>query len=274
VSTAEGRPAGALLPPGAPLAFHLLAKLTGAICNLDCTYCFFLSKDTLYPGSRFRMADDLVAAPRQTEFGLAKRASLSKFCRECGVRFACHGGCPKDRFTLAPDGEPGLHYLCPSYKAFFGHIRPAMEAMCRLLQAGQPPLRITARYAGAGRQAWRQRVVHLRLRPQMETLSWQLTQPAGRYSARWSPGLARSGSGKVIIWLHVIRVMDIAPGRDVMQGRIHLERLWHRLILGEASKRGHAPEPRNSSVFGQYHPNRVTKIPLQRRTLQYRASGN
>ena len=52
--------AGTLLPPGAPLAFHLLAKPTGAICNLDCTYCFFLSKDLLYPGSRFRMADDLL----------------------------------------------------------------------------------------------------------------------------------------------------------------------------------------------------------------------
>jgi len=24
--------------------FHLLAEPTGAICNLDCTYCFFLSK--------------------------------------------------------------------------------------------------------------------------------------------------------------------------------------------------------------------------------------
>jgi uncharacterized protein len=41
-------------------AFHLLAKPTGATCNLDCKYCFFLSKEMLYPGSRFRMADDLL----------------------------------------------------------------------------------------------------------------------------------------------------------------------------------------------------------------------
>ena len=26
---------------GAPLAFHVMAKPTGAICNLDCEYCFF-----------------------------------------------------------------------------------------------------------------------------------------------------------------------------------------------------------------------------------------
>src|SRR3954451_14031263 len=46
--------------PGAPPAFHLLAKPTGAVCNLDCSYCFFLSKEMLYPGSRFRMADELL----------------------------------------------------------------------------------------------------------------------------------------------------------------------------------------------------------------------
>ena len=46
--------------PGAPRHFHVLAKPTGAICNLDCKYCFFLSKEMLYPGDRFRMADHLL----------------------------------------------------------------------------------------------------------------------------------------------------------------------------------------------------------------------
>ena len=40
--------------------FHLLAKPTGAICNLDCTYCSFLSKELLYPGDRFRMSDEML----------------------------------------------------------------------------------------------------------------------------------------------------------------------------------------------------------------------
>src|SRR4029078_11966817 len=48
--------------PSAPPAFHLLAKPTGAVCNLDCSYCFFLSKEMLYPGSRFRMAGELLDA--------------------------------------------------------------------------------------------------------------------------------------------------------------------------------------------------------------------
>ena len=47
-------------PVNAPPAFHLLSKPTGAICNLDCAYCFFLAKELLYPGSRFRMADGLL----------------------------------------------------------------------------------------------------------------------------------------------------------------------------------------------------------------------
>ena len=48
--------------PKAPPAFHVLAKPTGAVCNLDCKYCFFLTKERLYPGSPFRMPDDVLEA--------------------------------------------------------------------------------------------------------------------------------------------------------------------------------------------------------------------
>ena len=48
--------------PTAPPRIHVLAKPTGAICNLDCSYCFFLDKELLYPGSRFRMPDDVLEA--------------------------------------------------------------------------------------------------------------------------------------------------------------------------------------------------------------------
>ena len=63
------------------------------------------------------------------------------------MRFACHGGCPKDRFTSTPDGEPGLHYLCPSYKEFFAHIEPTMRAMCDLLARGPAPSELVQVYA-------------------------------------------------------------------------------------------------------------------------------
>jgi uncharacterized protein len=55
-------PVAVTYPEGAPEAFHLLAKPTGAICNLDCAYCFFLEKEQLYPDSKFRMSDETLEA--------------------------------------------------------------------------------------------------------------------------------------------------------------------------------------------------------------------
>jgi uncharacterized protein len=57
-------------------------------------------------------------------FGLAKIEKLPRVCLECEVRDMCNGECPKNRFALAPDGEPGLNYLCPGYKRFFNRVRP------------------------------------------------------------------------------------------------------------------------------------------------------
>jgi uncharacterized protein len=39
---------------------HVLAKPAGSTCNLNCAYCFYLEKERLYPGSRFRMSDELL----------------------------------------------------------------------------------------------------------------------------------------------------------------------------------------------------------------------
>ena len=44
----------------APPAFHVMMRPSGSICNLDCEYCYFLSKELMYPGSKFRMADALL----------------------------------------------------------------------------------------------------------------------------------------------------------------------------------------------------------------------
>jgi uncharacterized protein len=90
---------------------------------------------------------ELVDSERQRRFGLAKRDTLPAFCRACDVRFACHGGCPKDRFIDTPDGEPGLNYLCAGYKTFFHHIDRPMRMMAGLLGQGAPPSALVAWYA-------------------------------------------------------------------------------------------------------------------------------
>ncbi|MCC2614091.1 anaerobic sulfatase maturase [Rhizobium petrolearium] len=42
-------------------AFHVMAKPIGPKCNLDCTYCYYLEKEALYPGERrFRMPPDIL----------------------------------------------------------------------------------------------------------------------------------------------------------------------------------------------------------------------
>ena len=43
-----------------PPAFHVMLKPRGAVCNLDCKYCYYLSKKRLYPDSCFRISDDLL----------------------------------------------------------------------------------------------------------------------------------------------------------------------------------------------------------------------
>jgi serine-type anaerobic sulfatase-maturating enzyme len=90
---------------------------------------------------------ELIVLPQQQRFGLDKRDTLPRFCRECDVRFACHGGCPKDRFTDDPYGEPGLNYLCPSFKTFFHHIDPTMRMMSERLAAGRAPSELVDVYA-------------------------------------------------------------------------------------------------------------------------------
>lgn len=82
---------------------------------------------------------ELVASERQRAFGEAKRDTLPQVCRACPVKFACNGECPRNRFMRAPDGEPGLNYLCAGYKAFFGHIHHPMRIMAALLAQGRDP---------------------------------------------------------------------------------------------------------------------------------------
>ena len=49
-----------------PEAFHVMAKPTGAQCNLDCAYCFFLKKEQLY-------ADDIMTLMPRDEPQHTKR---------------------------------------------------------------------------------------------------------------------------------------------------------------------------------------------------------
>jgi uncharacterized protein len=85
---------------------------------------------------------EMVQSPQQIQFGNNKSATLPRYCRECEVRFACHGECPKHRFIRTPDGESGLNYLCAAYKRFFNHADPYMKTMGELLRRRVAPAQI------------------------------------------------------------------------------------------------------------------------------------
>lgn len=81
---------------------------------------------------------ELANSAKQTAFGVAKESTLPQYCRQCDVRFACNGECPKNRFIETPDGESGLNYLCSGYQRFFRHIDRAMQAMAVEVRARRP----------------------------------------------------------------------------------------------------------------------------------------
>jgi len=93
--------------PPTTRAFHVMAKPTGAQCNLDCAYCFFLKKDALYPGSTFRMSDDV----------------MEKYIRQTIA------GHTVPQVTIAWQGEPtlmGLDFFRRAVDIEMDALRPGM----------------------------------------------------------------------------------------------------------------------------------------------------
>lgn len=91
--------------------FSLITKPTGAACNLDCSYCFFLSKEVLWGHDDQRMSAE----------------TLDRFVRSY-----------LDAQPDTANGEPGLNYLCAGYYRFFSHAWPAMDTIGRLIRTGRP----------------------------------------------------------------------------------------------------------------------------------------
>lgn len=81
---------------------------------------------------------EMVDSEAQRRFGAAKLETLPVQCRQCDVRFACNGGCPKHRFLHTAAGEYGLNYLCAGYRTFFRFVDPYMRAMAQLLRQRRP----------------------------------------------------------------------------------------------------------------------------------------
>ncbi len=101
----------------------------------------------------------MVDAPVQRRFGDDKRDRLPSQCLSCSWLRVCNGGCHKDRFALAEDGEPGLNYLCSGLRQFFAHAeRPLKQIIARRRRELSPEAIMTelraesmVRWRGIGR---------------------------------------------------------------------------------------------------------------------------
>jgi len=82
-----------------------------------------------------RSLGEMVFSPAQVKFGYAKSESLPAYCRRCEFLTDCWGECPKNRLLRTPEGEPGLNYLCPGLKRFFGHAVPTAKRLAMQLSA-------------------------------------------------------------------------------------------------------------------------------------------
>lgn len=132
---------------GAPPDLCIFAETCGQAMALehngDLYSCdHFVEPKYLLGNIRTESLAALVGSERQRRFGNDKRDTLPRYCRECEVRFACHGECPKNRFINTPDGEPGLNYLCAGYKAFFQHVDRPMKIMAELLRRDRAPAEV------------------------------------------------------------------------------------------------------------------------------------
>jgi uncharacterized protein len=148
---------------GYPASLCVFAETCGQSLAVEHNGDVYACDHYVYPEHRLgnlrsHTIRDMVRSGQQTAFGAAKRDALPGCCRECRWLFACRGECPKHRFDHAPNGEPGLNYLCPSYKLFFSHIEPTMDVMVRLLREERAPaeiMQILARRRSAVRHVGR-----------------------------------------------------------------------------------------------------------------------
>lgn len=85
---------------------------------------------------------EMMYSERQQQFGADKYDRLPRQCKQCRYLFACNGECPKNRFAVTADGEPGLNYLCKGYYRFFEHVAPYMDFMKNELDHQRSPANV------------------------------------------------------------------------------------------------------------------------------------
>ena len=97
----------------------------------------------------------MVEAPEQRRFGLDKREGLTAQCRACPWLAICNGGCPKDRFGVAADGEAGQLYLCAGLQRFYAHAAARLRRIGAARRRGERPEALMTAFRAEAAERWR-----------------------------------------------------------------------------------------------------------------------
>lgn len=89
---------------------------------------------------------EMMYSGKQKEFSQMKTLMLPQQCKECDYLFACHGECPRNRFSVDKYGNENLNYLCKGYHHFFEHVAPYMDFMKEELEAQRPPANVMTHF--------------------------------------------------------------------------------------------------------------------------------
>jgi len=98
---------------------------------------------------------ELADSPAQIRFGEDKRDRLPAQCLRCPWLTVCNGGCPKDRFAISEDGEPGFNHLCEGLRRFFAYAQPAVNLMALLSGKGFSATAVMAELRAYMQSRWK-----------------------------------------------------------------------------------------------------------------------
>lgn len=129
----------------------LIVEHDGAVYSCD----HFVTPDNRIGAIETSPLSALVDLPAQGRFGNAKQDRLPAQCRSCSWLAVCNGGCPKDRFAVAANGEHGLNHLCDGLRQFFAHAEQPLRQVMRLRKRGLTPNAVMDALRAESRARWR-----------------------------------------------------------------------------------------------------------------------
>jgi len=129
----------------------LIVEHDGGVYSCD----HFVTPERLIGDLETSPLSSLVDAPVQRRFGDDKRDRLPAQCRSCSWLGVCNGGCPKDRFALAENGEPVLNYLCSGLRQFFAQAEKPLRQVIERRRRGLSPGAIMAELRAESMVRWR-----------------------------------------------------------------------------------------------------------------------